>query len=75
MAYKSAGPVKPLWQILTEELDERQKEQLVAQVTTAFRNVEYTDIAMLATLILRSTSLQDTAMRIAMDFARSQITF
>lgn len=74
LAYKSAGPVKPLWQVINEDLNDVQKEQLVVQLTNAFRNVEYTDIAMLATLILRSSSLQDTAMRIAMEYARNQIT-
>jgi hypothetical protein len=74
LAYKSAGPVRPLWQVINEDLDGIQREQLVVQITRAFRNVEFTDLAMLATLLLHSSSLQDTAMRIAMEYARNQIT-
>ncbi|XP_065345630.1 uncharacterized protein LOC135943139 [Cloeon dipterum] len=74
LAYRSTGDVKPLWQVLNEDLNDHQKQQLIENITNAFRNVEYTDIAMLATLILRSSSLQDTAMRIALDYARNQIT-
>ncbi|CAB3384511.1 Hypothetical predicted protein [Cloeon dipterum] len=74
LAFRSTGDVKPLWQVLNEDLNDDQKQQLIENITNAFRNVEYTDIAMLATLILRSSSLQDTAMRIALDYARNQIT-
>ncbi|XP_059484803.1 protein C19orf12 homolog [Neocloeon triangulifer] len=74
LAYKSTGPVKPLWQVLNEDFSDYQKEQLMQKVAEAFRGVEFTDIAMLATLIIRTSSLQDTAMRIALDYARSQIT-
>jgi hypothetical protein len=74
LAYRHTGPVRPLWQVINEDMNEMQKEQLVMQLTAAFRDVQYTDLAMLATLLLRTSSLQDTAMRIALDYARTQLT-
>ena len=74
LAYMQAGDIKPLYQIINEDMSNEQRAQLIGRIENAFRDLGPTDIAMLGALILQNSNMQEQAMKIAIDFVSTQVT-
>lgn len=72
LAYMNSGNIRPLWQVLSEDLDSTQRAQLVMNLQLAFQDVGVQDMAVLAAILMQNSNLQETAMRVAVEYVTSQ---
>jgi hypothetical protein len=71
VAYGTTGEVRPLWQILSEDMSDEQKMHLMSNLVAAFKDINYADLAMLGGMILTTRNLQDRAIKVAIDYANT----